>query len=92
MLVVLIVVMYLVCSFLGYGSILGGFTEEFSAANHLVVAIFAAVIGPFGLPWWFVFGSFKNFRLKPLSREERYKEFDKLYGPLLTRKYFEEYF
>ena len=70
---------------------LGSFTEKYKDQNNIDVAIFGGVTGPFstiGLPIALIISGLEfEFRLVPLSKEERWVVFHEKY-PNLSRNDF----
>lgn len=89
MTVAIVVVGWLVCSFLTYGLLLGTFTHRYPYMRNTKDAIVLSVFGPFGVVVELMLGDFK-WRLKPPSKEERWQAFSEEHG-ILGRAYFERH-
>lgn len=95
MIFAILAIVNLSCAFLSYGMTLGTFTEGFPDMSNIGVSIFfgafALLVGP--LYTVVLIGSLAavghiNFKLKPLSREQRWEIFKKKYE-FLGRDYFD---
>jgi len=74
-----VIILWLLCSFLAFGTTLGNFTRNFPQYRHIGFALFVALFGPCG----FVASLMSSkkpimFRLIPLNKEQResYSYFD----------------
>jgi hypothetical protein len=91
--IALIVLGWVVCGVIGWGLTLGDFTTEFPAYKNWGIAAFIALTGPFGVFVSIIMNIIHhgqlNFRLKPLTKEERWDAFVKEGFGILGRDYFE---
>lgn len=89
MTVAIVVVGWLICSFLTYGLTLGGFTHSFPYMNNMQEALIFPIFGPFALFAGIgIFGF--HWRLRPIPKEERWRIFHAKHN-ILSREYFEEH-
>lgn len=78
---------WLVCSFVAYGLTLGGFTYHFPYMNNLRESLLFPIFGPFTI--FAVVGVLGcHWRLRPISKEERWKIFHEEHY-CLSETYFE---
>lgn len=96
MILALIVSMNLVCAVASWGLTLGSFTQNFPYMKHTGICItffiFGLVLGPIcliALITICLMDQRVSFRLKPLSKEERWRIFHKQFNTL-DREYFEQ--
>lgn len=83
------IAVYLLCSVINYGLILGLFTHKFPYQMHYDIAVAVAFAGPLGTPAAIVHSlPHFRFRLRHLSVEERWVHFHKTF-PSLDREEFE---
>lgn len=85
-----LMIIWIACGFFNYGSALGYFTHEFPWDNHVGIARFMALTGPFGLPPTLIFNTHLWWRIAPMTIEERWAAHAEHF-PGLTRKYFDEH-
>lgn len=86
------IVVWVTFSFLDWGMTLGQFTNDFPAQSNTAVAAVMAAGGPLAFPACAVGAlaqSAVNFRVRPLSYEQRWEAFHCKY-PILTRQDFEK--
>ena len=84
----LIVLLWVLCGILAWGYTMGEFSSEWPYFNHINIASWMAAFGPVGLGVAYLSGK-GEFRLRPMSKEERWEAFHKAF-PALDRSYFEE--
>lgn len=72
----------------GYGFTMGYFTKRYPAFDHTFTAMLIAIFGPLGLLAAIIKGD-GSFRLKGLTKEERWAEHQRLW-PTLSRAWFEK--
>lgn len=77
------------CAVLAWGLTLGSFTARYPYARHGNIATWMAGAGPIGLIVA-LFHPPYSFLLRPLSREERWREHRREF-PYLSRAYFDEH-
>jgi hypothetical protein len=90
--IVLVVIGWLACSFLTYGMFLGYFTKHYPVSKNFGDAILFSLGGPFAAlvgARYALHNKEFNFRIKPLTTEERFEKFNEKYG-ILGREYFDE--
>ena len=92
--IVLILLGWIVCGAIGYGLYLGEFTREFLYMKHTgAFGSFVFLCGPFGILAATISSIVHNgkltFRLKSLTKEERWNEFVKIGFGILGRERFE---
>jgi hypothetical protein len=85
--IALIIVFWIACGYVNFGLTLGKFTHNFPDQYNLDVAEFAAFTGPFGLPVSLLSGP-HHWRTTPLTTEERWEAFQKMF-PGLGREWFD---
>jgi hypothetical protein len=90
----LLVVGWLICSYINWGLTLGFFDHEFPYMSNTGISAFTAAVGPFGtiaVPIVVVINGDKfRWRVKPPTTEERWKVFQERYHGVLDRAYFDE--
>lgn len=86
---ILLVPVWLICSFFAWGLTLGDFTDKFPDQNNVAPAVFMGIMGPFGLVTSGLvgIGMGRHWLLVPKTKEERWLIFHQMY-PSLTREYF----
>ena len=82
---------WIMCGVYAYGLCIGYFTGKFSYMKPPYFrAIFIGIFGPMGLLTALVLGN-GSLKFKGLSKEERWKEFEKAGFSVLGRDYFEQH-
>lgn len=95
MILLLVIIGWLTCSFLGYGLNLGYFTFNYPDAKHFKDSLILTFSGPayvLGmLLFLYIDDSPIRFRIKPLTTEQRFQKFNEKYE-ILGIEYFEEHY
>jgi hypothetical protein len=86
---ILLIVVWIGCSFLNYGFTLGYMTRQFPYMENTAGAVLFSFGGPLSLVVTLGIMSPHHWRLVPLTSEQRWQIFNEEYKGKLSREYFE---
>lgn len=85
----IIIAIWLGCGFVDYGLMLGYLTHLAPEQANVGFSVAAACGGPLSIPAVLALTAPYHWRIKPLTTEQRWEEFDRQW-PTLGRAYFEQ--